>query len=61
MTEDPAGTLWLGSADGQLLRVSGDQLVAEPSVKESRRCHSAIVCDADGVSGSATPVTVWVV
>lgn len=35
MTEDAAGTLWLGSADGQLLRVSGDQLVGEPAVKES--------------------------
>jgi signal transduction histidine kinase/ligand-binding sensor domain-containing protein len=36
MTEDVAGTLWLGSADGQLLRVSGDQLVGESAVKESR-------------------------
>jgi signal transduction histidine kinase/ligand-binding sensor domain-containing protein len=36
MTEDATGTLWLGSADGQLLRVSGDRLVGESTVKESR-------------------------
>jgi signal transduction histidine kinase/ligand-binding sensor domain-containing protein len=36
MAEDAAGTLWLGSADGQLLRVSGDRLVRESAVQESR-------------------------
>ena len=49
MVEDSAGTIWIGTADGQLLHTSGDTLVNEPAIQGDReRSIRCLLATPDG-------------
>ena len=49
MAEDPKGVVWIGTSEGQLLRLAGDELINEPAANAGRPLSiRALHATADG-------------